>query len=49
MKRVCSLCLQEVIYHMVKKYPHGLQLCVKCQDVLLDITDLAVESKVRRF
>jgi len=42
MKRRCSLCLQEAPYRFVKKYEHGLQLCVKCQDALLDIADLAL-------
>jgi len=39
MRRICSLCLQEVVYHQVKKYPHGLQLCTKCQDVILDLAE----------
>jgi len=42
MRRICSLCLQEVIYHNVKKYPHGLQLYTKCQDVILDLADSAL-------
>jgi len=42
MKRICSLCLQEVIYHNVKKYPHGLQLCGKCIDVLADLSSSVV-------
>jgi len=43
MKRICSLCLQEVIYHNVKKYPHGLQLCGHCRDVLAELSS-SVES-----
>ena len=42
MRRICSLCLKEVIYHNVKKDPHGLQLCTKCQDVILDLADSAL-------
>ena len=38
MKRICSLCLQEVIYHKVKKYPHGLQLCCYCSDTLAELS-----------
>jgi ribosomal protein L37AE/L43A len=38
MKRVCSLCLQERHYALVKKYPHGLNLCTKCQDVIADLS-----------
>jgi hypothetical protein len=34
MKRVCSLCLVERQYHIVKKYPHGLQLCDLCWEIL---------------
>jgi hypothetical protein len=37
MRRICSLCLQEYVYHNVKKYPHGLQLCGHCTDVLADM------------
>jgi hypothetical protein len=47
MKRICSLCLQERPYHLVKKYEHKLQLCGKCQDVLLDLT-LTGHSLLRR-
>ena len=43
MKRICSLCLQEVIYHNVKRYKHGLQLCGHCQDVIAELS-LPVES-----
>ena len=46
MKRICSLCLQEVRYDKVKKYPHKLQLCTKCQDVIIDLS-LTVKSFVR--
>jgi hypothetical protein len=42
MKRVCSLCLQEYIYHNVKKYRHGLQLCVHCSDVLAELSSSPV-------
>jgi len=42
MKRICSLCLQEVNYQYVKKYPHGLQLCNKCSDVLADLSSSVV-------
>jgi len=34
MKRICSLCLQEVNYQNVKRYTHGLQLCDNCIDIL---------------
>ena len=37
MKRICSLCLAEYPYRQVKKYTHPLQLCEKCQDVLIDL------------
>ena len=37
MKRICSLCLDDYPYHKVKKYQHKLQLCVKCQDVIVDL------------
>ena len=43
MKRHCSLCLGEQYYAIVKKYPHGLQLCVQCQDVIAELS-LPVES-----
>jgi len=43
MKRICSLCLQEVVYHNVKRYKHGLQLCGHCQDVIAQLS-LPVES-----
>ena len=38
MKRICSLCLQERMYHKVKKYEHQLQLCTKCQDVIIELS-----------
>jgi hypothetical protein len=38
MRRICSLCLQERHYAKVKKYPHKLQLCTKCQDVIADLS-----------
>jgi len=38
MKRICSLCLQEIIYHNVKRYKHGLQLCGHCQDVISELS-----------
>jgi len=34
-------------YRSVKKYPHGLQLCTKCQDVILDLSSSAL-SFLRR-
>jgi len=40
MKRICSLCLKEVPYKYVKKYPHGLQLCSKCIQVINDTDDV---------
>jgi len=43
MKRICSLCLQEIVYHNVKRYKHGLQLCGHCQDVIAELS-LPVES-----
>jgi len=47
MKRICSLCLDEYMYDKVKKYKHKLQLCTKCQDVILDIS-LTATSILRR-
>ena len=38
MKRICSLCLQERRYNIVKKYEHQLQLCTKCQDVIIELS-----------
>ena len=38
MKRICSLCLQERMYHKVKKYEHQLQLCTKCQDAIIELS-----------
>ena len=46
MKRICSLCLQERPHYFVKKYEHKLQLCGKCQDVIIDLS-LTAESFVR--
>ena len=34
MKRRCSLCLGNLPYALVKKYPHGLQVCIKCDDIV---------------
>jgi hypothetical protein len=42
MKRICSLCRAEKLYHSVKKYRHGLMLCVPCQDVVLDLAEEAI-------
>ena len=42
MKRICSLCRAEKPYHSVKRYPPGLCLCVKCQDVVLDLAEEAI-------
>ena len=40
MKRICSLCLTEQSYHKVKKWKtHPLQLCYKCQDALITISE----------
>ena len=47
MKRICSLCLSEYPYQKVKKYEHKLQLCVKCQDVILDL-NLTAQSLLRK-
>ena len=47
MKRICSLCLAEYPYQKVKKYAHPLQLCDKCQDVLIDL-NLTATSLLRR-
>ena len=41
MRRICNLCNAEKLYHSVKRYPHGLQLCIKCQDVVLDLAEEA--------
>ena len=43
MKRICSLCLQDIRYDKVKKYKHGLQLCCYCSDVIAELS-LPVES-----
>ena len=42
MRRICSLCRAEKLYHSVKRYPHGLMLCIKCQDVVLDLEEEAI-------
>ena len=42
MKRICALCRAEKPYHSVKRYPHGLMMCVKCQDVMLDLAEEAI-------
>ena len=42
MRRTCSLCKAEKLYHSVKRYPHGLNLCIKCQDVVLDLAEEAI-------
>ena len=47
MKRICSLCLDQYPYQSVKKYQHRLQLCNKCQDVLIELS-LTAESLLRR-
>ncbi len=46
MKRHCNLCLEYYDYTKVKKYPHKLQLCTKCQDVIADLS-LTADSFVR--
>ena len=42
MKRFCNLCNSDYVYHNVKMYRHGLQLCGKCQDVILDLAEEAI-------
>ena len=42
MRRVCSLSKAEKLYHSVKRYAHGLNLCIKCQDVVLDLAEEAI-------
>ena len=42
MRRICTLCRHELHYTSVKKYKHGLQLCSKCQDVMLDLAEEAI-------
>jgi hypothetical protein len=39
---ICALCRAEKPYHSVKRYPHGLMMCVKCQDVMLDLAEEAI-------
>ena len=46
MKRICSLCLKEQMYHKVTKYKHELQLCTKCQDVIIELS-LTAKSFLR--
>jgi hypothetical protein len=46
MKRHCNLCLEYYQYTKVKKYPHKLQLCAKCRDVIADLS-LTPESFIR--
>ena len=46
MKRTCRLCLNEYRYANVKKYGHGLQLCTKCQDVIIGLC-ITADSFVR--
>jgi len=47
MKRICSLCLNEYPYSEVKRYPHYLQLCTQCQDVIIELSSTA-ETFLRR-
>ena len=42
MKRECDLCRKHYTYWKVKIYPHGLQLCGKCQGVVLDLAEEAI-------
>ena len=49
MRRMCSLCKAEKLYHSVKLYPHGLKLCTKCQDVILDLGEQAITLQRYRF
>jgi hypothetical protein len=46
MIRTCRLCLGEYRYDKVKKYKHGLQMCTKCQDVIIDLS-LTANSLLR--
>ena len=46
MKRICALCRAETPYHSVKRYPHGLQLCNKCQDAMMDLAEEANAIRV---
>ncbi len=46
MKRICMLCKVEKQYYKVKRYPHGLQLCNKCQDVMMDLAEEANAIRV---
>ncbi len=50
MKRICSLCLTEQSYYKVKKYKtHPLQLCSKCQDVIMDIAEQSYVLQRKAF
>ncbi len=42
MRRTCSLCKAEKLYPQVKRYKHGLNLCTKCQDVIIDLGEYAI-------
>ena len=42
MRRICTLCTAEKHYLSVKRYAHGLQMCIKCQDVILDLAEEAI-------
>ena len=46
MKRTCTLCLRDYAYNKVKRYDHNLQLCVKCQDVIINLSSTP-ESLIR--
>ena len=40
------LCQAEKQYYKVKRYPHGLQLCNKCQDAMMDLAEEANAIRV---
>jgi Zn-finger nucleic acid-binding protein len=42
MKRECHLCRAHYTHWKVKVYAHGLKLCGKCRDVLLDHGEEAI-------
>jgi hypothetical protein len=46
MKRICSLCLKDRDYRFVAKWEHGLQLCSKCQDVLIEISKYTIRERL---
>ena len=46
MKRICMLCKVEKQYYKVKRYPHGLTLCNKCQDAIMDLAEEANAIRV---